>query len=569
MSFVSAGPLNDRVDDEIHEQVPKPAQITTADVLPNAEQLLISMNMDKEDLYNHSHSHRVLVKESDILCDHKDLPRRTTVSTVTVSEDNDIFIVDTEDATPYPEVELPPPTVRCSLSPVPSDSSEELVVFRGRNRSRQCRGTNVFHQTERLQTRQPMNSDLGFRDIHDSTNQQVGKPRKPRTNSSLAKRKVVGSIDMAEGTTIKSRRVRDSMGKEHEKIMEDYIQNMRANPEDNCDQLESKSFGLLDPGASKDDMWQAETVASLTKEAISNSRSGWSNKDLDEFEALGSTIDVPDTVVSILSRRQRPSGVHYLVVREGYDLDDARWVTRSCLEKLCAPELVSIFDFNEKERANTSVVSSDIDTEALRILDIDDEAENTGSEDDLIKSKKASITDEEIALRLAKHEQLGFSSSEVMRFTGNEVEGWSDDEGINRLVQATRKYSGGNVMTRRRNVNGTASARAFGDALIQDPYGGFDVMDHERSSLRRRPKGGHGVLPIELSDSELEASVLLAWENDRTKKKLQKQERLKLRTQGLLNKRNKVDMKAKYREGMPFVSFKEEFRDFLDSEERR
>jgi hypothetical protein len=57
-----------------------------------------------------------------------------------------------------------------------------------------------------------------------------------------------------------------------------------------------------------------------------------------------------------------------------------------------------------------------------------------------------------------------------------------------------------------------------------------------------------------------------AWENDRVKKKERKQERERLRAQGLLGSNNgKVDLKQKYKEGMNMEAIKNEIKRFLIS----
>lgn len=97
-----------------------------------------------------------------------------------------------------------------------------------------------------------------------------------------------------------------------------------------------------------------------------------------------------------------------------------------------------------------------------------------------------------------------------------------------------------------------------------DAYDGFDVMDFERPSLRKKPKGRKGKLVLDISDSELEASMQMAWDNDRVKKKERKQEREELRSRGLLgSKTGKADLKQKYKEGMGLQAIKEEIKMFL------
>ncbi|PWY65939.1 hypothetical protein BO94DRAFT_504582 [Aspergillus sclerotioniger CBS 115572] len=111
-----------------------------------------------------------------------------------------------------------------------------------------------------------------------------------------------------------------------------------------------------------------------------------------------------------------------------------------------------------------------------------------------------------------------------------------------------------------------ASATAFADALEFDPYYGFDIMDFNRPSVKKKPKGKNHALDITLSDSELESELINAWQNDRAKKKARKQKREELRSQGLLGRsREEPVLKTKYTNGIGFEDLKTEFRKFLSS----
>ncbi|KAL4951821.1 hypothetical protein BDW69DRAFT_33253 [Aspergillus filifer] len=108
-----------------------------------------------------------------------------------------------------------------------------------------------------------------------------------------------------------------------------------------------------------------------------------------------------------------------------------------------------------------------------------------------------------------------------------------------------------------------ASAAAFADTLEQDPYYGLDIMDFNRSSLRKKKKK-HGLVDIGDIDSELEDVLISAWDNDRSKKKSKKKEREELRAQGLLGRRkNDPDLKIKYADGIGIEDLKVEIRLFL------
>ncbi|KAI3080967.1 hypothetical protein CBS147343_3201 [Aspergillus niger] len=109
-----------------------------------------------------------------------------------------------------------------------------------------------------------------------------------------------------------------------------------------------------------------------------------------------------------------------------------------------------------------------------------------------------------------------------------------------------------------------ASATAFADALEFDPYYGFDIMDYNRPSVKKKSKGKGRPLDINLSDSELESELVNAWQNDRAKKKARKQKREELRSLGLLGRgRQNPSLKDKYSNGIGNEDLKSEIRHFL------
>ena len=120
--------------------------------------------------------------------------------------------------------------------------------------------------------------------------------------------------------------------------------------------------------------------------------------------------------------------------------------------------------------------------------------------------------------------------------------------------------------------NNTApiSASKFADALESDPYYGFDIMDFNRPSLRKKAKGKKAPPDFMVSDSEFEMELEETWKNDREKKKSKKQKREELRSQGLLGRSmDKPDLRSKYADGMSFDDLKSEIRTFLLSQKDR
>lgn len=98
---------------------------------------------------------------------------------------------------------------------------------------------------------------------------------------------------------------------------------------------------------------------------------------------------------------------------------------------------------------------------------------------------------------------------------------------------------------------------------------GFDLMDWERPSLRRKKrKGTLAHLAFNESDSELEQQLQAAWNNDRMKKSQRKKHREELRALGMLGKKSQPDdLRVKYPLGMSTNEVAEELRIFLLNED--
>lgn len=111
------------------------------------------------------------------------------------------------------------------------------------------------------------------------------------------------------------------------------------------------------------------------------------------------------------------------------------------------------------------------------------------------------------------------------------------------------------------------SASAFADALDENPYEAFDIMDFNRPSLRTNARGKSNVPEFDLSDSELEWQLQTSWGNDRKKKKAKKQQREELRAQGSLgNKGGKASVNSG---GMKVEEIILEVRSFLLADSER
>ncbi|KAL8837377.1 MAG: hypothetical protein Q9170_002548 [Blastenia crenularia] len=204
-------------------------------------------------------------------------------------------------------------------------------------------------------------------------------------------------------------------------------------------------------------------------------------------------------------------------------------------------------------------------------MDVQNYMDDLEDEKDLLERKQARMTDEQIARLLSKQEELGLSSSELLLFDGNDPEDIAslseeqEDFVFSANIKSTRK-----ARNRERHQSRAlfSPATLVADALGRYSDGDFDVMDHDRPSLKVKSKSRHAP-SFELSDAELEASLLLAWEMDRSKKKVRRKEREELRAKGFLAGQDQGNLKAQYCEGISFGEVKDELIKFMVSAKQR
>ncbi|KAH0398274.1 hypothetical protein KCU89_g7406, partial [Aureobasidium melanogenum] len=222
--------------------------------------------------------------------------------------------------------------------------------------------------------------------------------------------------------------------------------------------------------------------------------------------------------------------------------------------------------------------------------DDDDEDDDTGSEDsseleerlareereaweddaDIRERRAQAMTDEELALLFMKQEELGIDGDDIMLYDDRFGDVDGAREGLAnysfKQPKSGKKKKGG------RKSDNFPDATLMADVLEQDAYGGFDVMDFDRPSLRKKNKGrksGPLLEELGLSDSDLVEELQNQWANDRSKKASKKAEREELRQLGLLGKKNKFkpDMNQRYTEGITMAQVRFELQDFLEQED--
>lgn len=233
-------------------------------------------------------------------------------------------------------------------------------------------------------------------------------------------------------------------------------------------------------------------------------------------------------------------------------------------------------------------LSSD-DSRDMDSSDLEDELEYAQreqweDEDDLRQRRADRMTDEQVARLLAKQEELGMGSDELILDNGMDIsdDGFGDIQAARAGLGDLSKYSFGHAtktpsMRRHRGdrKENFPDASMLADAVDQYGENGFDIMDYERPSLRPRKKGRKGQLPEELeilSDEDLKEELRSQWDTDRGKKAAKKAEREELRREGLLGsagRKGKADLSQRYPLGMDMKQVHDELRDFLRSDEHR
>lgn len=338
-------------------------------------------------------------------------------------------------------------------------------------------------------------------------------------------------------------------------VLDDYVENMRGTGE-------------------IDDFTTAYEALARGKARCSHSDSGWDSVELEDLDDLSTSDELLGDVEFILSRRERPSGLQYLVSWEGQSMDEARWILHTNLQTDDVKAL--IFDFEEQERLVAEYPQDDEEDEDSDVVRLsegsdngDDSEEAFEDERDLLERKMARMTDEKIARLLAKQEELGMGSNQLMLFDASD----GDEDEIAMKVEDELDADFISLGSKpRNNAWGKRQRRKLRGTIMSDPTDmldtheddDFDIMDRTRPSLGLGRRG-KDIMTFGLSDSELENELRDTFAADRKKKKAKKLEREELRAAGLLGKKSKTraDIDAKYSTGIGIDQIKFELENFL------
>ncbi|KDB22966.1 hypothetical protein H109_05156 [Trichophyton interdigitale MR816] len=177
----------------------------------------------------------------------------------------------------------------------------------------------------------------------------------------------------------------------------------------------------------------------------------------------------------------------------------------------------------------------DVDEEEEGTSGDEDEDDDDEDEEDIdIDSDMQWMSDEQLAHLLDTSDIPDMDADEIDFFTTHGFARSGPAAASGRSKKNKKKDKRKNASLRE-----PISASKLADMFEDDPYGAFDIMDYNRTSLMG--KKARGKMPdFDLSDSELESNIHASWENDRRKKKAKKLEREELRAQGLLGKPGKA-----------------------------
>ncbi|KAK0669776.1 hypothetical protein QBC41DRAFT_319251 [Cercophora samala] len=185
----------------------------------------------------------------------------------------------------------------------------------------------------------------------------------------------------------------------------------------------------------------------------------------------------------------------------------------------------------------------------LSDADEDEAADNDEQDED--DDMDADMDDEELARLLAKQEELGLGSDELVLIP--------ESFGVSKRGKKKRGQERATSSSLGTFANASSVADAFDDLDLAD----WTVPVPRKRRSKQPPN-------FNVSDSEIEAKLKLDWSRDRERKKERKLARESLRAQGLLDKNaSPDDLRVKYPTGLTLEDFKTELVAFLISTDER
>ena len=503
--------------------------------------------------------------------------------------DGKTFFVDVQGSPKPTQVGFSMGSENRSSSPEGSISSDEEILFTGRENSRNAKRSHSSNHPSFRSRPNPRvlsepvgtNDDKGGRPIAKEdfaflSDELPTAVTAPQARSSYKSKKhtiqnLAASKSGSSKTPRKGKSARAQRTTQKNAIFADYVANIDhdLNAEGTND---NGGFLFRQLDTLETSGWEDEPDGFEAKSPVDSNTSyseAWDTADLQDFDELSTSNEILGNVQKIISKRERPSGLQYLVVFEGHAIDEARWLHSTALAEVDVLQKIRDFEIQQVELEHEwdDSGSEESAEEAQIAKYVQEEIDDLLDNQDLLDRQRERMTDERLARLLSKQEELGLGSEELLLFddreTSNKPVNWNAVAGSRGNQKSERSYE--RKKAQRWSQGDFVNASLLADVLDQDPHHGFELMNMDRPGLRKKSKGRRGQTPLELSDSELEQSLQAAWENDRTKKKNRKIEREELRVQGLLGKKGKLDMKAKYSHGIAMSQVREEIKGFLSS----
>lgn len=477
---------------------------------------------------------------------------------------NGLFFTDTVGTQKPISTRFPQPIIR-SQSPCLSDSSEEVIVFAGRG---QVRGAPLLNQSF------SQDGDRSLQRAHSTTKQGATIREDPVNASALTAFRDTGStgavLEAKDGldhnTGRKKRRRRKAQGKDvqlqaqavEEEAIADYIANI--DPTDSFPNETNRAMNLENENVDETDitgeLTDNETITSYPQQDDFPTHL----KTSEDLDGLGVS-----NVTEILSKRQSLSGIEYRVIDEGSSAALARWISVDALKSAGAEHHIRTYESKELEDEPGSTGADDSGSDESQgqiAADLQDDFDDVLDEKDLWDRRVEGMTDEKIARLLSKQEELGLGSSQLLLLDANDYHenGDEDDDEFVASGKGTGSRTRRNAKRSNPSGNNVSYPNPIPEEFDANNYGTFDIMDLNRPSLQRLPKGRSRIAALGLDDDKEPGNQMqVLWENDRSKKKIRKQGREELRSQGLLGQKSKDNATSK----MSPDEIKMEIREFL------
>ena len=241
---------------------------------------------------------------------------------------------------------LPLPQVR-STSPTPSNSSEEVILFGGRD----LNGKGISRESK-VHKPQSTLIDTKIKIVEDRIHEreelleEVLREKSASPPRSIQPQSQAPMVNQSRSLPIRARKGNRHQNEE-DAIIADYIANM----DEDDDLLNNATFRPRELGGAENGIWQEELEESSgepIQDSVEPVQGGWERSDICDFDDLSTSDEVVGAVQEIISKRERDSGVQYLVVWENQTTDDARWVPVATLTAIGALSLIELFEAEEK-----------------------------------------------------------------------------------------------------------------------------------------------------------------------------------------------------------------------------